>query len=407
MAAKKDHYRHLIIRRLYFSHPLSCADLSKQIGKSLPLTTKLINELVRENILIDTGLAPSSGGRRAATYSLRHDVYFIVSVALDQYVARIAVMDMRNGFVTPVENFELQLLDNASALTVLTKHIQHVIRKSGIDKQRILGIGIGMPGFVDVKKGVNYSYFKTDNESFTAHLSGKTGLPVFIDNDSSVIALAELRFGLARKKKNAMVINVGWGIGLGLILDGDIYRGHNGFAGEFSHIPLFLNGKLCSCGKRGCLETETSLLVIVEKARQALQNGRLSMLKSQHLDSVEHAWEVLGNAALQGDEFVVELFSGIGYNIGKGVAILIHLLNPQTIILSGRGSSAGKIWQPPIQHALNAHCIPRLAAGTTIEISRLGYRAELIGAAALVMDNFGKEAEAENVEEALPGYHNN
>jgi len=158
-----------------------------------------------------------------------------------------------------------------------------------------VGIGMGMPGFVDIKRGINYSFLKTPqgygNESITKFLSEKLNLPVFIDNDSSVTALAELRFGAGISRKNVMVINVGWGVGLGMILNGNLYRGASGFAGEFSHIPLFTNNKLCSCGKSGCLETETSLSVLIEKFNSALQKGRVSMLRGITTESLEKASE--------------------------------------------------------------------------------------------------------------------
>ena len=213
-------------------------------------------------------------------------------------------------------------------------------------------------------------------------------MPVYIDNDSSLIALAEFYFGGAKNEKNAMVINIGWGIGLGMILNGELFRGHDGFAGEFSHIPLFLNGKLCWCGKVGCLETETSLLIMIESAKEGINSGRLSKLKSLPFNDLELAYEGIAKAVQEGDQFAAELFSKAGYNIGKGIAILIHLLNPKKIILSGRGSLAGQIWLAPIQQALNENCIPRLYQGTTIEISTLGVHAELIGAAALVMEHY-------------------
>ncbi len=282
----------------------------------------------------------------------------------------------------------MPLPDNHEALEILTTEILDVIGSSGISKEKFVGVGIGMPGFVDVKMGVNYSFLQlANNGSITAHISKNIGLPVFIDNDSSLIALAELRFGAAREQNNAMVINIGWGIGLGLIINGELFRGHEGFAGEFSHIPLFLNSRLCSCGKIGCLETETSLLLMVQSAREGLQAGRLSRIGELPQGDLEQACDAIIKAAKQGDQFAIELFSKAGYTIGKGVAILIHLLNPKLIILSGRGSSAGQIWQAPIQHSLNEHCIHRLYEGTEIEISKLGKDAVLIGAASLVMEN--------------------
>jgi predicted NBD/HSP70 family sugar kinase len=392
MSLKKSIHRRKIIKQLYFAPILSCASLSLAIKKSLPLTTRILNELIDTGSVEEIGQAPSTGGRRPTMYSLKPDVFYIVSVAMDQFVTRIAIMDMRNSFVTEVEKIELPLPGNTEALSLLANSIEKLIKNSGIPREKFGGIGIGMPGFVDVKKGVNYSFLPTNNLSITEYITNKTGLSTFIDNDSSLIALAELRFGAARRRKNAMVINIGWGIGLGMILNGELFRGHNGFAGEFSHIPMFYNGKLCSCGKTGCLETETSLLVITEKAREGLASGRLSKLIPSHLEHYEQASESIVSAVQEGDRFAIELFSEAGYSIGRGVAILIHILNPEVIILSGRGSTAGKIWQPPIQQALNEHSIPRLAANTSVETSTLGHHAELIGAAALVMEHYDKES---------------
>lgn len=391
MAEKRHLYRKKILKQLYFTNVLSCAELSGRINKSLPLTTKILNELIEEGIVEEIGFAPSTGGRRPIMFSIRKDVMYIVSVAMDQFVSRIAIVDMQNNYVTKIEKVDLPLYKNPTALTTLIDVLNKIISASGIPKERIAGVGIGMPGFVDIKKGVNYSFFESNGKSISESVAEKVGLPVYIDNDSSLIALAELRFGAAQNKKNAMVLNIGWGIGLGMVLNGELFRGHNGFAGEFSHIPLFLNGKLCGCGKRGCLETESSLLVVIEKAKTGLNSGRVSAVKAEALQHVEEASESIMAAARDGDQFAIELLSEAGYNIGRGVSILIHILNPELIILSGRGASAGKIWQAPIQQAINEHCIPKLADQSSIELSVLGYEAELIGAAALVMENFEKE----------------
>jgi predicted NBD/HSP70 family sugar kinase len=390
MTEKNQLYKKKIIKHLYFSNMLSCADLSNKIHKSLPVTAKLLSKLMEDGWVIETGFAASTGGRRPVMYSLKPDILYVVSVAMDQLITRIAIMNVQNKNVTDTAIFELPLLKNPHALATLCEKIDEVIKRSGIPKSNIAGVGIGMPGFVDAVKGMNYTFLEPEQGTITQYISSKVKLPVHIDNDSRLIALAELKFGSARGKKNAMVINVGWGVGLGMILNGELFRGHNGFAGEFSHIPLFLNNKLCSCGKSGCLETETSLLVVIEKANKGLKEGRVSLLKELQTEHAEKAFQEIIQAAGKGDKFAVELLSESGYNIGRGVAILIHLLNPELVILSGRGSSAGKIWQAPIQQALNEHCIPRLALNTEIEISSLGHQAELTGSAALVMENYEK-----------------
>jgi predicted NBD/HSP70 family sugar kinase len=349
----------------------------------------MLNELLEENVIVETGYAPSTGGRRPLQYSLRPDIFYVVAVAMDQHFARMSIMDMQRRPVVRVKEIELPLANHSGAVQVLADSIDAYVRESGISKNDMAGIGIGMPGFVDGKKGENYSLLDVFDGPLTDFISARTGLPTYIENDSSLIALAELKFGVARNRSSAMVINLGWGIGLGMILNGEIFRGHDGFAGEFSHLPLFSNNKLCSCGKSGCLETEASLLMVVSRAEEGIRNGRVTLL-DRHLPAVnaDKACRAVICAAEKGDKFAVELLSEAGYNIGRGVAILIHLLNPEMIVLSGRGSSAGRIWQTPIQQALNEHCIPRLAANISIEISQLGINAELTGAAALVMENY-------------------
>ena len=389
---RKTYYKELITKEFYNSGFLSCADLSHRIGKSIPFTMKVLDELIKDGCVTESGYAPSSGGRRPVMYSIKPDTIYILSVAMDQLVTRISLMDIQNMHVGGIEKIELVLHNNPEALSILASKINEVIDKSAVDKKKIIGVGIGMPGFINFKKGINYSFLETKNQTLTQYLSEKINLPVYIDNDSSLTALAELRFGNARNHKNVMVINIGWGVGLGLILNGELFRGHDGFAGEFSHIPLFNNNKLCGCGKTGCLETETSLLVVVEKAAKGLKEGRLSGIsKNFPTGHFEQDFEDIVSAAEKGDQFAIELLTDVGYNIGRGIAILIHLVNPEMIILSGRGALAGRIFQTPIQQALIKHCIPRLAASTVVVVSTLGYQSELIGSAALVMENIVKE----------------
>jgi predicted NBD/HSP70 family sugar kinase len=224
-----------------------------------------------------------------------------------------------------------------------------------------------------------------------SYIEKEIELPTYIDNDSSLIALAEFRLGAARNKKNAAVINFGWGVGLGMIVDKALFRGYNGFAGEFSHIPLFDNNKLCECGKSGCLETEASMTVVVEKVREEIKNGRASHIKSVP-ENFEEAFATIINAATRGDQLTVEILSETAFNIGRGIAILIHILNPELVVISGRGAAAGNMLLAPMQQAVNRFCIPRLASYTEITVSDLSDKAELIGAAALVLENYDRKS---------------
>lgn len=390
MITKSIIYKKTIQKHLYFAKMLSCADLSILTHKSLPFTSKILTELVKDGSVIETGFANSTGGRRPQNYSLKSDLHYIVSVAMDQLITSIGLLDMENNLIGKVEVVELPLQNNPHSLEHLRKCIVQFLDKCKAVKDKIIGIGISMPGFVDVKKGINHSFLDTEDKSIVSYLGEKINIPVLIDNDSSLIGLAEMRLGSATNHKNTMVINIGWGVGLGMILSGELFRGHNGFAGEFSHIPVFKdNNKICSCGKTGCLETETSLLVIIKKAQEGLKKGRMSVLNSASFENVEESFNAIVQAAIKGDTFAVELFSDAGYKLGLGLSILITLMNPELIILSGRGAAAGNLWLAPIQQAINEHCIPKIAENTSVKISAFGgHRVDLIGAAALVMENY-------------------
>src|SRR5690606_898256 len=342
-------------------------------------------------------LAPSTGGRRPIKYRLNNKKkQYILAVAMDQFVSRIVAYNLVNDRVSPEVSIVLPLKDNDAALDQLCQFIRSYIDQAGIRHEHVLGIGIGMPGFIDVEKGINASFLPTDTKELGLRdkLTESLELPVYIENDSSVIAISELHFGAARGLKDVMVVNMGWGIGLGMIVNGTLFRGHNGYAGEFSHIPLSHTNKLCSCGKRGCLEVDASLLVAVENAKQAMADGTTSNLQKLFTEKQKAEGDLLIEAAQMGDQLAVECLSDAAFMVGKGIATLIHIMNPERVVLSGRGAAAGKLLLAPVQRAINEFCIPKLTEQADIAISELGYQAELLGAASLVIENCGGHSQS-------------
>jgi len=375
-----------IVKCLYYNQELSSTDISLYTGKSIPHTIKVLNELVKDGCVIENGYGSSSGGRRALNYSLVLDTYYIVSVAMSQFYVQLAVLDMNNSFVAEVVQYDLDL--HTYDAQMLLNCINKFIEEAPVDKSQMIGVGITMPGFIDTEKGINYTFLKGE-ESLSDYLQNGISLPVFLENDSTAIALGEQKFGVAVHQDDAMIVNLGWGIGLGMIVDGKIFRGHSGMAGEFSHIPLVRNGKLCECGKQGCLETEASLIAITAKAVEELEGGQKSGLGNYEVVNADAIIE----EAIKGDVLSVKLISEAAYHVGQALAILIHIMNPATIVLSGKGSIVGKLWLSPIQQAINEHCIPRLAHDTQLIISNLHSRAQLIGGAVLIVENIGTPLE--------------
>lgn len=378
-----------IVQEIYFSQTSTCNELSEALGRSIPLISKTLNELIDAGYIVEKGFGLSQGGRPPLLYSLATDTMYVLAVSMDQLFLKIALVDMFQQYAHPIKTVELTLLDNKSSAQILLKSIQNYLDELPIERSKIIGVGIGMPGFVNTDKGINYTYLHTGTgESLNEYLELALKMPVYVENDSSMIALAELKFGLAKGRQNVMVINIGWGIGLGMIISGSLFRGHNGYAGELSHIPISESNTLCECGKRGCLETEASLRMVAKKAIEEIKNGKVSNL--QLTENPDHMIEYIMQSALQGDQYAIDLLFEMGEKIGKAIAILNHIVNPELIVLSGRGAQVGKILVTSMQQALNRYCIPRLAEHLELKVSTLGHDAGLISAAALVIQHFAE-----------------
>ena len=334
-----------VLGHFYYNQKLTLTELSKLTHKSLPLITATVGSLVEDGYVMEHELARSTGGRRALTYTLNEKKKrYIVAVAVDQMVTQVIIYDLFNNVKMAAEVRELILAEETSLIDKFTDFLKDYINRSGIAWEQILGIGIGMPGFINVEQGVNHTFFKLKEDiSLKKYLIREIGLPVFIDNDSSLIALAELRFGKGKGLKDVLVVNVGWGTGLGMIVNGTLFRGQNGYAGEFSHIPLSDSNKICSCGKRGCLEVDTSLVVQIERATADMKAGVSSSMeqvfKNTGLLTAQHYLQ----AAKAGDPLAVKVLSDAAFLIGKGISTLIHIMNPKLIVISGRGAVAGKM----------------------------------------------------------------
>lgn len=384
---KQEDLKRTILKQLYYNGALSLADLCTHTKKSLPVVSTAVNLLLENGYIVEHGLAPSTGGRRPVTYLLnKKKRRCIVAVAVDQLETRVCIYNLIHEQIDSMEAVRIDLIDTPNVLEELISFIKKMIDKCDFSNDEILGVGIAMPGVYNMKEGINHTFFP-DQPALPKYISKKINTPVFIDNDSRTIAMAELKFGIAKGYKDVMVVNIGWGIGLGMIVDGAIFKGHNGYAGEFSHIPLADSNNLCSCGKRGCLEVDASLSILVKKAERELTNGSKSSLEHLFGDKGRLAGEQLLVAAKMGDPLAVSLLAEGGLMIGKGLATLIHIMNPERIVLSGRGASAGKIWLAPIHQAINEFCIPRLAEQTTVAISNLPQEIQLLGAATLVVGN--------------------
>ncbi|HPG34525.1 MAG TPA: ROK family protein, partial [Lentimicrobium sp.] len=270
-------------------------------------------------------------------------------------------------------------------LGFIAEKVSELLEAYGIDQNIILGIGISLPGLIDIRTGLSFTYLNT-GRPLAEIIYEKIGLPVFIEHDTRAMAWGEQSFGLARGHQNVLCLNAGSGIGLSIIINGKIYTGHSGYSGEFGHIQIEPNGQLCHCGKIGCIETIASGKSMINRARTEIENGaitRISETIGGDLNKINI--KLILNAAKEGDQFAIDLLYKIGESLGRGIGTLIHLFNPELIIVGGEMSRATDLLIAPIESNLNKYTISRIRKDARIVASELGDNAKLLGTIALVM----------------------
>jgi glucokinase-like ROK family protein len=382
-----------IIKHLYINGSNTNADICHTFKLSLPTSMALLNQLTAAGIVEKQGQGESVGGRKPDLFGLKKHTFFVLSIQIERFEIKLAILDNTHQVlfektIPTVISKEFRIVE------FIHKYASELITSSKINSDKLMGVGISMPGLVSSEEGKNYTYFLQDqeSESLQSAFEKRFKKPVIIFNDTKSSCLAEFRFGLAKNKSNVLVISMDWGIGLGIIMKRKMLTGVSGFAGEFGHIPIVEDGLLCHCGKRGCLETVASGIAMVSKAKKGLQEGQTSILNKMIDNDIENLEpELIIEAANLGDQFAINVLSEIGISLGKGIAILIQIFNPELIILEGKISEAKQFITTPIQQSLNTYTMIQLKERTQISLSTLGKNSSLLGATVAVMEHIFKE----------------
>ena len=387
---KVAHKKH-ILRAIYFNGPLSNSELGKQIKLSTPKINSLLLELIEDGLVKELGRGDSSGGRRPNIYGLVEDGFYVVGITINITRTIISIFNSCNQEVSGPHYFPIQMQSNIEIFSQVNDKLEEVVKESNIPPEKILVAGIEFPGLINLEEGTNKTYFP-EVANLLEELRKIFGIPVFFNHDTKVRAFAEQHFGLAKDKKNVLLLQADWGLGLGVIVNGKLYSGKSGFSGEFGHIPLVDNGPLCVCGKQGCLETLVSAKAIARQAREAIQGGKSSLIKElvqDDLDKIDIT--VVIKAANAGDQFAISLFSEVGKWLGRGIAFLIQIFNPELIIISGQVAIANQFILAPIQQAINTYSNRDISNDSVIKFSELGTKAGTMGAAAYALEQISKQ----------------
>lgn len=360
------------------------ADLSKVLNASTPKTGELITELIAAGLVRDYGKTESSVGRRPNVYGLESDSVFFVGVEVKNKHVNIGLLNFKKDLVKFVEKIPYVLSNTPASLDRLCGIIKKFIEEQKSVSKKILGIGINLSGRVNYRTGYSYSYFNFNEEPLSRIIETRLGIRTYIENDSRAMAYGEFCSGGVTEEKNVLFINIDYGIAMGVMINGELYYGKSGFAGEFGHIPFFQNEILCHCGKKGCLETECSGQALIRQFRERLAAGATSLLVKKVPDPEQLLLEDIVQAALQDDTLAIELIAEMGEKLGKGIAILINLYNPELIILGGALSTTGDSIFLPIKSAINKYSLSLVNNDTQFKLSRLAEKAGVIGACLLV-----------------------
>ena len=372
-----------VLRTIREHGQLSKTELCEATSLSHPTVSAIVDGLCREGFVDEAGYGNSSGGRKPAIFEFNPRARYIIGVDFKRDDVVLGVVDLMASII---ERRTIGSLPNVEAVV---DGIAMLVGELGQD--RIVGIGVGVRGFIDEHTGALHwvTNARWKDVPLKELLEKRTGCDVFIDHNYNLAALGERNFGAGRKAKDLVYINVGTGIGAGLIVNGQIYRGWLGQAGEFGHTVVDINGLQCDCGRRGCLETLVSGVALAEAAGEALRRGdksSLSDIAGGDLSRINglHVIECAG----EGDPLCLELSRRAGEVLGIGVVNLINLFNPEMVIIGGSLIRPGGILMETLAGAVDRDADMLSKQDLKLVASELGGDAVLIGAATLVLEDW-------------------
>ncbi len=383
---KKVKQKNSILNTLFKNEKKTIADLSETLFISIPTLAALVEELVEENWLVGEEINNGKQGRRPIIYSINPLLKHNIILDITTHDTKVLVINFKNEIVFS-KNYDLKLKDDSHFIENLFEIISNTIEIQRGFSREIIAIGVTIPGLVNKRTGFNTTYknLNLENKSLGKKISEFFKLNVFILNDSKSAAYGESIYGFGKNLSHVLSINVDWGVGLGVVLNGQIFNGASGFAGELGHIQVNPEGELCSCGKIGCLDTVTSASALLKRIKEKLKDGQVSSL-SKYKDQLDKInLEMVIEAAKNGDGFAIDIIYNIGIELGKGLSVAVHLFNPQIIVVDGVLSQAGKLIVNPVEHAINKYCLPDFKEDLKIEVTNLGENAKILGMNAFVV----------------------
>jgi glucokinase-like ROK family protein len=372
----------LVLNLIRQSGRISRADIAKRIHLSRSTVSSIINDLLANNLVREVGAGHSQGGRRPILLEFNGRAGYVVGVDVGATHILVLLTDLQAQPVVRLEEpFEVEEGPEVGLQRIVSL-IEQALEKADLDMDCVVGVGIGIPGPLDYATGK--TIFPPimpgwHDIPLRDRLQMRLGKPIHLDNDANLGAIAEYWWGAGRGARNVAFVKVGTGIGCGLILEGHIYRGEIGSAGEIGHAVIDEDGPPCRCGSVGCLEAMASAPAIVQAFREAtVQTG-------QHRDAT--ILDII-EAARGGDGTARRIFAQAGRRMGTALTSLVNLLNPGIIVVGGGVARAGSFFLEPLRETVRRCALPVAASSMRVVESKLGAEAIAIGAVTAILQEF-------------------
>lgn len=380
----KEHNQRLVLKAIYTGQATSRAAVANETDLTRPTVSQIVGELLEVGLVHEKGPGASSGGKPPTLLSFTDDAYHVIGIHAGGQETFGSVTDLRGRILFRAS----QPTDDTDEESVLLGICQVLDELCAQTTRPLLGIGVSTPGLVDHREGVvRYSTHLNWRdvrlgERLAVHLS--SDVPIYIDNDTNLAALGEQVFGVGDGVDNMVIVMVGnKGIGAGLILNGEVYHGAGGGAGEIGHMPVNEGRAACRCGQKGCLEAVASGWSLARRAKEAAAENPASMLGVMASDGL--TVEDVCRAVQAGDATAIALAQDAGRYMGLALATLISTVNPQRVVVGGSVPELGGPYFDSLRCTVGEHTLALLADETEILPASLGPDANILGAVAQVL----------------------
>ncbi len=373
---------------------ISRVELAKVSGMSTAAMSGTVHALIKKNLIVEVQQASAGLGRRRIALSIRPNLAYLLGVDLGTYHLRVVVADM-TGKIVYSRELKTEMASGRQEVLVRTfAAMREAILESGLDPRSIRGIGMGHSGVIDVEKGLVLSFPRPGQMQqwkdvpLQKMLEDEFGIPCLLEDSARAVATAEKHFGAGEHLKDFLYIDVGMGIGAAIFIDGLLYRGSNGSAGEVGHITVEENGPLCFCGNRGCLEALASCTAIIDNVKNAIHKGvttEISEMAGGDLNDI--SMEIIAEAAEKNDSLGYRALNDAATRIGVAAADLVNLLNPSALILGGGLFRAAPAFlMDHLKRTIRQRALEESGHDVHLMVSKLGSEAGALGAAHLIAE---------------------